>query len=123
MPLPAKIQQAILRAGLSRGALKCPACQTPAETLPDRPDGIITCHHCGRPASIAEHRAATREQPGLADPDRPPPATRIHESAPDPATRVWRIPASGTSGGLLLFGASPEAAEDFIRAASAALGL
>lgn len=104
MPLPRRLVRAILRSELSRGALKCPACQTPAATLPDHPDGILTCPHCGHRASVAEHRAANHPGPGHGDPDRPPPDTPIRESAPDPATRVWRIPASGTSGGMLFFG-------------------
>jgi hypothetical protein len=89
---------------LSKSALKCPACGVPAKSLPDQNDGIITCHHCQHPASIAEYRAANLPTHQAADPASPPPGTRIRQTTPTPGTLHWHIPASGNSGGLLLFG-------------------
>lgn len=89
-------------AAMKRG-LACPACGTPPEATGLQPSKVIRCDHCGTSASLTEWMV----KPGMtmaANPDQPPAATRITRAADPAGGVVWSIPASGRSGGLMVFG-------------------
>jgi hypothetical protein len=97
-----KAQLTNYRAVAKKDGLLCPSCATRAHLIPASTDEIISCAACGTKASIHEWIPRAGEDiPGNAD--LPPPGTKITRESPSPGTTVWKIPASGRSGGLLIF--------------------
>jgi hypothetical protein len=85
------------------GPLKCPRCGRKA----GQPGGagVVICGGCGWRGSVMEWGPATAADPvaGAADPDRPPPGTKVTRRELGGGGVAWEVPPSGKSGGLLFF--------------------
>lgn len=95
-------QLAYYRSIAKKNGLICPSCSAVAKVMPEAPDQVITCSACGTEASLHEW-APTEGSIRTGGADSPPPGTKITKDSPIAGTTVWKIPASGKSGGLLFF--------------------
>lgn len=86
-----------------KGELACPNCGMTASRIPDASGGALRCKTCGVTALLEEWRDAYRESLLVGDADQPPSGTKIIRSHEDQIIS-WRIPASGESCFVLLFG-------------------
>lgn len=101
--LQGKLEAANFKAAVAKGALACPSCGVkPPGTLANASE-ILACSACGTRASANEWAAAGGPGELVGNPDRPPAGTKITRGIDASGANVWHIPASGKSGGLLLF--------------------
>jgi len=95
-------QLAHYRSVAKKSGLVCPSCSALARVIPEAADQVITCSSCGTKATIHEW---TPKEGSIrtGDADSPPTGTKITKDASISGTTIWKIPASGKSGGLLFF--------------------
>lgn len=99
-----KAEAAGYRSMASRGLLACPSCGARRSDVPEGPVQLLSCPSCGIRASAAEWTGSSvTNHVAPTDPVVPPSGTRITRSGDNPCEVVWKIPASGKSGGLLFF--------------------
>jgi len=100
-----KARLASIRSRIGRGDLNCPRCGSAPAEVPAEPDDLLCCDTCANVGSVAEWGEATDpagDPAGRTDEvlRRPPWIERLGEP---PGDCEWRLPASGKSGGLLVF--------------------
>ena len=89
----------------AKGGLACPKCGNKQPMT--RTSEVAVCETCGYRASVTEwslRGGAANDDERSADPDTPPPGTRIVRKTIGTDTIAWEVPPSGKSGGLLVFG-------------------
>ena len=96
-------ESAGFKAAAKNGRLSCPSCGAKPITIPEAPDDVITCPQCDASASGLEWSTAASAQGLIGDADRVPAGTKISRQVDGAGATVWNIPASGRSGGLMLF--------------------
>lgn len=99
--LISRIEQGYFESLAKSGKLACPQCQEQLQAIPQRMNEACTCSGCGYFGSISEWNSSDDKRVGRAD--QPPADTRITMES-GVGTRIWNIPASGQSGGFLVFG-------------------
>lgn len=103
-----KVQLASLRSRIAQGKLVCPACGSDPAEMPAEPDDLLRCGSCGTSGSVTQWSDASDAMSGTTlrpgEVLRRPP-TGIERLGEPPGECEWRIPASGSSGGLLPFAA------------------
>lgn len=99
-----KAEAAGYRSMASRGLLVCPSCGARPGNIPEGELQVIACPSCGVRASVAEWTGSSVAS-GSVVPDSatPPEGTRITRSEGSSGEIVWNIPASGNSGGFMVF--------------------
>lgn len=103
-PLLRKFESANYKASAKRGGLACPDCGAKKPLrAPRDSDDVITCDSCGTRASALEWAASASPQTVIGRPGPPPATSRITREVDAAGRTVWNIPASGKSGGLMLF--------------------
>jgi hypothetical protein len=96
-----RARSAATRTMASKGLLVCPTCGEKSTTANG---DLVTCLACGTRASMEEWTARVAPPAiAAADPDSPPLGTRISRAIDPSGKVVWMIPASGKSGGLMVF--------------------
>ncbi len=98
-----KIESANFKAAVSKGTLACPKCGAKSSKVPDNISEILTCGSCLTRASANEWAASGTSGVLLGDPARRPVDTKITRENDAMGATIWNIPASGKSGGLLIF--------------------
>ena len=98
------IETANFKAAVKRGDLACPGCGAKPTAIPVASKDVIPCPHCATKASAFEWSAAAKPGGRAGNPDQPPANTKITRLTDPSGSVVWNIPASGKSGGLLIFG-------------------
>jgi uncharacterized membrane protein len=103
-PLLRKLESANYKANAKRGGLACPDCGAKKPLrAPRESDDVITCDSCGTKASALEWAASSAPQNVIGRPGPPPATSRITREVDAAGSTVWNIPASGRSGGLMVF--------------------
>jgi uncharacterized membrane protein len=102
-PLFRKFESASYKALAKKGGLSCPDCRAKASTIPTSADEVITCAFCGTKASPVEWTRSFIAGETVGAPAQLPASSRITREIDPSGTIVWNIPASGKSGGLIVF--------------------
>ena len=102
-PLFKKFESASYRTLAKKGALSCPDCGAKTSTIPTSADDLITCTSCGAKASPLEWTPSLIAGETVETPALLPSSSRITREADLSGTTTWNIPASGKSGGLMVF--------------------
>lgn len=98
-----KLLETVESAGLKSGELACPTCGLKPEVTSPRADDAITCKQCGTAASALEWSTTASGRQSLAKTANKPATTKITRKSEPAGAIVWEIPASGKSGGFLVF--------------------
>jgi hypothetical protein len=101
--LQEKLEAGNFKALVTKGVLACPSCGAKPLGIPANASETLTCSGCGTRASAKEWASAGRPGELVGNPDRPPAGTKITRGNDASGASVWDIPASGKSGGLLVF--------------------
>lgn len=97
-----KLEQAALSKALRKGELRCPYCGAPHAGPPVNAGEWLTCPECAQQSTTREWIITGGVPRGWVN--RPPQNTRIRRQTREDGAIRWLIPASGKSGGFLLFG-------------------
>jgi hypothetical protein len=98
-----KLKLANLARLVADGSLRCPECGCRARSAPDAGRDVVRCESCGKESLVDEWILTGKDAKLIGDADEPPPETEIVREE-DAGEVVWRIPAAGKSGCLLVFG-------------------
>jgi hypothetical protein len=98
-----KMESVNFKAAVSKGTLACPKCGAKPSKIPGDISELLTCNSCGTRASANEWAAGGTSGVLVGAPERRPANTKITREDDAMGATIWDIPASGKSGGLLIF--------------------
>lgn len=98
-----KLESTSYKTLAKKGALSCPDCRAKASTIPTSADDLITCVSCGTKALPLEWTRSPFAGETVETPAILPSSSRITRETGLSGSVSWNVPASGKSGGLMIF--------------------